>query len=702
VTIFNLKCSTPPPTPGTEWNPVPGQPPPATAFRYTRQNWSKNDLGSVFGVTLDNAGNIYVAHSGIFGILGGNPFSCYGSAVALGTGTSTSIFKIATGAGTPSLFVNLPGGSSAISDPGLGNITYDCAREEFFVSHFGDGRIYRISATGTILGWYHHASDTVGLGAAPDPSAPYSHFVPLGERVWAVQAHAGRLYYSVWGQNKNYFLPTGVAGTTPNRIWSIALAAGVGGNFVSGTRQQEIQTPAHPGGFYFPATLGATAPVSDISFSPGCRMLLAERDMSINDCTLGHGSRALEYQYVGASWQPTNYRNGYGYQIGGVGDPNIVEATNSAGGCDYDFASPDACAAGRVWVTGDALTYNAGNGRVYGFAGLDPSTAFGNATGLFVDYNSNYSNGSLDKTHQGDIEIPCVVAPPPPCMIITPGTILCETGRLPTGGVGLTGCYLYTFTITNQSGVTAQYVLFPSNNITPHIINLGSGGLPNGASTTVTIKICNVMPGQHFCFNVILADAQVQECCAREHCVDIPDCTCYQTPTCQATFVPNPGGTATNFNVQFTLQNLTPDVVEHMFIFPPSSPCSGTATPDYIDLPTLPPFATTGPIRVNVAMNCMPPEGSTICIRISIHNQRLQECCSKEKCFVVHYPPPPPSCPADCDFNGHVNIDDLFAIIAAWGPCPPPPTICWADINHDGFVGIDDLFAVIQSWGPCP
>jgi hypothetical protein len=293
-----------------------------------------------------------------------------------------------------------------------------------------------------------------------------------------------------------------------------------------------------------------------------------------------------------------------------------------------------------------------------------------------------------------------------PCMTITPGTILCETGRLPTGGIGLTGCFLYTFTITNQSGVTAQYVLFPSNNITPHIINLGPGGLPNGASTTVTIKICNVMPGQHFCFNMILADAQVQECCAREHCVDIPDCFCYQTPTCQAVFLPpQPGSTTTDFSVLFTLQNLTPDVVEHMFVFPPSSPpspCSGTVMPDYIDLPTLPPFATTAPIKVVVKMNCSPAEGSTICFRISIHNQRLQECCSKEKCFVVHYPQPPPTCPADCDFNGYVNVDDLFAVIQSWGQCPVPPQPCMADVTRNGWVNIDDVFAVIQSWGPCP
>jgi hypothetical protein len=56
--------------------------------------------------------------------------------------------------------------------------------------------------------------------------------------------------------------------------------------------------------------------------------------------------------------------------------------------------------------------------------------------------------------------------------------------------------------------------------------------------------------------------------------------------------------------------------------------------------------------------------------------------------------------------NGQVNIDDLFAVIGAWGPCPQPcPPRCAADIAPPGGncqVNIDDLFAVIGSWGICP
>jgi predicted outer membrane repeat protein len=53
----------------------------------------------------------------------------------------------------------------------------------------------------------------------------------------------------------------------------------------------------------------------------------------------------------------------------------------------------------------------------------------------------------------------------------------------------------------------------------------------------------------------------------------------------------------------------------------------------------------------------------------------------------------------DLTGDGVVNIDDLLALIAAWGPCPPPPEQCEADVVADGSVNIDDLLLVISHWG---
>jgi probable HAF family extracellular repeat protein len=61
--------------------------------------------------------------------------------------------------------------------------------------------------------------------------------------------------------------------------------------------------------------------------------------------------------------------------------------------------------------------------------------------------------------------------------------------------------------------------------------------------------------------------------------------------------------------------------------------------------------------------------------------------------------------PGDIIGDGDVNIDDLLAVISAWGPCPAPSNSgsCLADIypppSGDGQVNVDDLLRVINNWG---
>jgi hypothetical protein len=54
---------------------------------------------------------------------------------------------------------------------------------------------------------------------------------------------------------------------------------------------------------------------------------------------------------------------------------------------------------------------------------------------------------------------------------------------------------------------------------------------------------------------------------------------------------------------------------------------------------------------------------------------------------------------ADINRDGVVNINDLLAVINAWGVCPPPPEACAADLDRNGVVNIDDLLAVLNTWG---
>jgi hypothetical protein len=51
--------------------------------------------------------------------------------------------------------------------------------------------------------------------------------------------------------------------------------------------------------------------------------------------------------------------------------------------------------------------------------------------------------------------------------------------------------------------------------------------------------------------------------------------------------------------------------------------------------------------------------------------------------------------PGDINGDGTVNVNDLLAVINAWGPCASP---CPADLNSDGAVNVDDLLIVINNW----
>jgi len=66
-------------------------------------------------------------------------------------------------------------------------------------------------------------------------------------------------------------------------------------------------------------------------------------------------------------------------------------------------------------------------------------------------------------------------------------------------------------------------------------------------------------------------------------------------------------------------------------------------------------------------------------------------------------------CPADLTGNDVVNVSDLLALIANWGPCdaPCPPVrprdpICAGDLDGDCVVNVTDLLDLIDEWGECP
>jgi hypothetical protein len=54
----------------------------------------------------------------------------------------------------------------------------------------------------------------------------------------------------------------------------------------------------------------------------------------------------------------------------------------------------------------------------------------------------------------------------------------------------------------------------------------------------------------------------------------------------------------------------------------------------------------------------------------------------------------------DLNGDGAVNVDDLLAVINAWGPCQGPSGgHCPPDLDSNGVVNVDDLLRVINEWG---
>lgn len=726
VTIFNLDYSASPPAPPTDWNPVPGAAP--SAFRYSKPGWSKASLGSVCGLTLNDQGDIFIAFCGTYGNSNGSTCGTTTAVGSLTQSSSTSIYKLANGSGAVQLLCNLPGGSNDPNDPGIGNITFDCERQVMFASHFGDGRIYRVSANGTILNAYDHARNAVdplpnGNDLDPTRSAlDYHELVPLGERVWAVQVFQGRLYYSVWGTSKDNFSGSAATVVTPNSVWSVALTPGSGGDFVPGSRRMEVQVPLHPdsGNAYLVQGVPYSAPVSDISFSSRCEMLLAERDMeSSTDCRLAHTARALEFGWNGAAWIPTsNYRNGLGYEIGL--EP-ALSGTNCAGGCDYDYSPSTASNDSRLWVTADYASLASSSTPSYGMNGLLTTSPTGSSDGttVVIDYDGTFPGDFVQKMETGDIEIPCVRAA---CATLE-GRITCQT----VNEDGWTGNYVYTFAITNNSGRPVTRLLIPSGPVSPNtIVPVGPDGvgapLQSGqTSNPITITINGPITGPTFSLPVIMytpaAAGGEEVCCNITEELTLPDCACFQLtagPTVACTLQRGV------FTLSFTLQPLAYDI-GHVFITPPTGPLDPQEllfwsnaigpSPDYVPVTIFAGNTQAFQFSIQQLLGGLGSVGTTQCVEVYTHTPDLSECCMREVCFVV------PNCVGrgdpECgniDFNNDTSLFDpqdieAFLSVYAEGPCVPTNATCNSiDFNSDGslFDPCDiSSFLLVYSEGPC-
>jgi hypothetical protein len=341
--------------------------------------WNADHLGTVFGVAIDHRGNIYVTAS-----------AAYGSDIA-GPAGPGGVYKIETGTGAIKKFAVLPNtADSSGRYPMLGNIAFDCARKQLFVTNMDDGRIYRLDMNGNVQSTFDHATQIVAAGNVPEPNDPPG-VVRMGELLWGIEVHNNRVYYSVNSED------CGHKSSNPaikNEIWSVGLK--INGDFDANDRRLEVKMPDLPGADF-------SNLISDISFSRDGRMAVAERSMNSYTDPSAHSSRALEFECTREGWvlAPPFTAAPYKYNVGAALDGcagTSTKPSNAAGGIDYDF---DPNARYGFWATGDALQFS--SLVIYGFMGF-PLSGGTSATGPEL---ALYTSGTQYKTQIGDIEISC-------------------------------------------------------------------------------------------------------------------------------------------------------------------------------------------------------------------------------------------------------------------------------------------------------
>lgn len=332
-------------------------------------NWNANDIGQIFGITIDNNENVYLASSDIYFSVG------RGDVPSTSTNTAT-IYQCNPGSGFTAVpFITLPSTNDALND--IGNIAYDKVNDQIFATNLEDGKIYRISiSTATILETYDPWTDD-SLDVTP------IGIVEQDERIWAI----GVNYES--GNVKVYFPRV----TSSSRsMYSITLQND--GSFPTAANSEVIE---------FANISGAEDIISDIAFSGNSdEMILTEKGGP-------HSAKTMSYSKIGA-W---SFNKDYF-----VGDG--ASGLNSSGGVDFAYTEIDedisAVCDEFFWNSGNLMSARNSNlnaeGLVYGIQGIsysgnnpstDPAPTANQDTDLYIDFDGS---GSWNiKGAIGDVEV---------------------------------------------------------------------------------------------------------------------------------------------------------------------------------------------------------------------------------------------------------------------------------------------------------
>ena len=573
--------------------------------RYSHPSWTRANLGTVFGVVIDDAGDIVVTHTIV-----------YGTDTIGSIGGAGSVYRLDGTSGAASELIRLPNASGA----GLGQVDFSCLSNLYYVSNFEDGRVYAIDKSGVVKGTFDHATGAVtgalpmgGLDEPNDPVGP----ADLGERVWAVKAVDGRLVYSLWVEDSSNPNPA-----RNNEIWSVALDAN--GLFVANTAQLELNMPQD--------TVDVTNPVADIAFDANCCMFTAERGMYGISDTAAHIGRLLKFCSSKAGWSSAP-------ELFYVGQSTF--GNNSVGGVDIEGGVNDS-----VWSIGDAL--NIGNPNIYGLIGF-PSAGGDRDNSILLDFDDVYTTQL--KTFYGSIDLSCVDAITSNCEFTT-NAIDCVPGK-----PGMMG-FNWEIEITNNSAHDANILILSDPAFAPNNVIVLDPPLTTGSSIVLNIPIAGLVSGDILCFTATLAASGAQECCTEDICLEMPGCECFLYET---TVKDLPG--AGSFEVSLTAFNVETFVGE-WFTFAVAPGYAATVSPSLVNIPSLNPWtgSAIAPVTVTTAL----PAGSTIILIVGMHSQSFHPCCFHEIEITVPAQAGS-STPGDVNGDGAVTAADLALVLASWG-----------------------------------
>ncbi len=332
---------------------------------YHHPAWHIDSIGNVFGITTDDQGNIYVAASSNYTTY----YFLYSSVIRYGDigggpddlNAAGTVYKIDGITGQPSVFAVLPqqaytftqttcegfGEITRTTGPGLGNLVFHPDAQNFYVSNFEDGRIYRLDLEGNILDSYDPWTYDDG-----QPGPPELEDVAYG---LALSNDYSRLFF---GNVAHVFAGGGIGGGSADGPSVYSIELNDDGSF-SGT----IDNTVLPAGanwdnyvgtetFHYQETDGfvlvtnAVRAVSDLAFAPNGELLVGIRvgcDASLHN-SYNHGGRAMVLQDNG-SGQYSDLLGVVYTSNGFISEENayggVAAFENPAGGTEYIFSSAD-------------------------------------------------------------------------------------------------------------------------------------------------------------------------------------------------------------------------------------------------------------------------------------------------------------------------------------------------------------------------